>query len=182
MDKIYIFLADGFEEVEALSVVDILRRAKINIEMVSVMNRNEVFGAHNITVKADKIFDKNELKDGIGIVLPGGGGGTKILSEHSQLKELIKEYNEKSKLVAAICAAPSVLGRINILNGKKAICYPGFESYLIGAKITNEPFVKDGNIITSKGVGTALQFALSIVSYLKDEQTANEIKKNIILE
>lgn len=179
MSKVYIFLADGFEEIEGLTVVDLLRRAGIDIDMVSISGSLEVLGGHNITVKADMLFEDGDYLDADMLVLPGGKVGTDNLAAHEGLDRLLRDFASKSKLLAAICAAPSVLGSKGLLDGKKAICYPGFEGYLKGATITDEAVVTDGNVITSKGMGTAIDFALAIIKKLKTEEEAEKIAASI---
>jgi len=179
MSKVYIFLADGFEEIEGLTVVDMLRRADIDIEMVSISDRLDVVGGHQIIVKADMLFEDADFSDADMLVLPGGKVGTDNLTAHEGLDSLLKDFNAKGKLLAAICAAPSVLGKKGLLKGRKAICYPGFEDYLLGASITNEAVVSDGNIITSKGMGTAIDFSLEIIKRLKTGEDAEKIASSI---
>ena len=181
MSRVCIFLADGFEEVEALTVVDLLRRAEIKIDMVSISDTLQVRGRSNIEVTADLMWDdaKPELSDML--ILPGGMPGVTYLGEHKGLTDLIKEYAKDGKLLAAICAAPTVFGQLGILEGKKATCYPGLEDKLLGADvITDERVVTDGNITTSRGVGTAISFALRLIAILKDEATANRVKSGIV--
>lgn len=180
MEKAYIFLADGFEEIEALTVVDILRRAQISIDMISVTGQAAVTGSHGIQVAADRLFEETDFSDGTLFVLPGGMPGTKHLGAHEGLKQLLLDSMEKGKRIAAICAAPSVLGDLGLLQGKKAISYPGFEPRLTGAQITVEQVVVDGNITTSRGMGTAIPFALSLTAQLKDQETADQLGKGII--
>lgn len=178
MSKVYIFLTDKFEEIEGLTVVDLLRRANIDIDMVSITGRVEVTGSHLIQVKADVLFDDTNFDDGDMLVLPGGPG-TPDLINHKGLDQLIHKYHQNGKALAAICAAPSVLGTKGILAGKNAVCYPGFEVKLEGANIVNKKVVQDGNIITSKGMGTATDFALSIIQYLVGSEKAKEIADSI---
>lgn len=179
MAKVYIFLADGFEEIEGLTVVDLLRRAGIDITMVSITGKLEITGSHGIIVKSDILYDKADFSDADMLVLPGGKAGTENLAAHEGLDRLLRDFASKGKQLAAICAAPSVLGRKGLLAGKKAICYPGFEGYLNGAAITDEAVVTDGNVITSKGMGTAIDFALAIIRKLKTEGDARKIASSI---
>ena len=136
MEKAYIFLADGFEEIEGLTVVDILRRAGVEIQMVSIMGRKELTGSHGIPVVADAVFEEVDFSDGTLFVLPGGMPGTKRLAAHEGLAALLKEKNAEGKRLAAICAAPSVLGGLGLLKGRRAACYPGFEEALTGAEVS----------------------------------------------
>lgn len=179
MKKAYLFLADGFEEIEGLTAVDILRRAGIDVCTVSIMGKKEITGAHQIEVKADALYENCDFADGDMFILPGGMPGTRYLGEHPGLCQLLKENAADGTQLAAICAAPSVLGDLGLLYGKKAICYPGFESRLTGAEVTFEKVVTDGNITTSMGMGTAIPFALRLVAILAGEKTAAEVKGSI---
>lgn len=179
MAQAYIFLADGFEEIEGLTVVDLFRRVDINISMVSINKSKKVTGAHQIEVMADMIFEEVDYNNGDVLILPGGMPGTNHLMEHEGLDKLLKDFNAKGKLLAAICAAPSVLGQKNILSGKKATCYPGFEDKLIDAQVVNEGVVEDGNVITSKGMGTAIDFSLALIKRLKGEEIAKKLAESI---
>ena len=181
MKKAYIFLADGFEEVEALTVVDLLRRANIEIKTVSIMSDNFVTGSHKIEIKSDLVFDKAEsFYDADVIIFPGGLQGTNNLKAHAGVNEIIHHYNDNNKLVAAICAAPSVLGNAGILKGKKAVCYPGFEPKLTGADVKYDNVCSDANVITSRGLGTAIDFALRLIETLDSASTAQEVAKSIV--
>lgn len=179
MNRVYAFLADGFEEVECLAVVDLLRRANIETSLVSITGKLEVTGAHNIIVKADKLFEEIDYKEAEVLFLPGGMPGTKTLSEHEGLKEALLYFHEKNKRIAAICAAPSVLGQLNILKGKKATVFPGFEEMLLGAEVVGDSVIVDGNIVTGKGMGVAIEFGLELIRLLMDEKTALEIRESI---
>jgi 4-methyl-5(b-hydroxyethyl)-thiazole monophosphate biosynthesis len=180
MAKVYIFLADGFEEIEALTVVDILRRAGIEIAMVSITDSLQVTGAHHICVRADVLFAEADFEDADLLVLPGGMPGTAHLMEHEGLDNLLKEFHKKNKNIAAICAAPSVLGSKGLLAGKRATCYPGFESKLTDSTVVNQDVVEDGNVITSRGMGTAIDFSLSIIKKLLSEDIAKKLADNIM--
>lgn len=181
MSDVVIFLADGFEEIEALTVVDVLRRGGIDIETVSIMGRLNVMGAHNIEVKADRLFENVDYKGVAMLVLPGGGVGTENLKKHSGVNDLCKSFAEDKKYVCAICAAPSVLGVKGLLKGKTAVCYPGFEEQLEGASIGKNTVEKDGKFITSKGPGTAAEFALALLRELKGGETADKVKSGMLL-
>lgn len=176
---LYCFLADGFEETEAIAPIDMLKRAKIAIKTVGVGGA-EITGAHAICVKCD-MADSDIVLDGSleGIILPGGMPGTLNLEKSAAVQQAIDYCAENGKLICAICAAPSVLGHKGLLYGKEAIAFPGFEDELKGAKISSLPVVKDGNFITAKGAGVALQFGLEIVSALKGAELAQEIKRTI---
>ena len=176
---VYTMLADGFEEVEALAVVDVLKRAKIEVCMVSVTGQRLVTGAHNIGISADICFDEADFGRCDMIFLPGGMPGTLNLKNHKGLTEQIKNFEKSGKKLAAICAAPSILGEMGLLKGRKAICFPGFEDALQGAEITDKRVVVDGNIFTSKGMGTAIDLGLEIVSNLISEEKSEELAKSI---
>lgn len=179
MAKVYIFLASGYEEIEGLTVVDLLRRANIEIMMVSITGDIYVTGSHHITSKADALFENVDFADADMLVLPGGIPGTNNLKAHEGLDHLLKQFSEKGKKLSAICAAPSILGTKGLLKGKKATCYPGYEDSLTGAHVKNAAVVEDGNIITSKGMGTAIDFSLSIIKNLAGEEEAVKIAKAI---
>lgn len=180
MKKIGIFLADGFEEIEGLTVVDILRRAGMEAEMISIMGRKEICGSHKIAVQADALYEDVDFAELDGVVLPGGMPGTTNLGAHAGVNETIKSFAADGKLVAAVCAAPSVLGQAGLLQGKKATCYPGYEDKLTGAEVIYEEVAEAGNIITSRGMGTTIAFALHITAYLTGEEKAQELAKKII--
>ncbi len=181
MASVYVFLADGFEEIEALTVVDLLRRAKVNVTTVSITENILVHGAHGIDVMADILFRDN-LSESDMLVLPGGGPGTRSLLAHEGLKDLLKDYEKKGRYLAAICAAPSVLGMHGILKGKRAICYPGFEDKLLDAIVINNKVIVDGKIITSKGPGTSIEFSLELIKILCGEEIANQILDGILYQ
>ncbi len=180
MAKVCVFTADGFEEIEGLTVVDLLRRAGIQVLMVSISDGLAVKGSHNIELKADIFFDDVDYEDVDMLVLPGGMPGTLHLGEHEGLCTLLQEFYKKGKQVAAICAAPSVLGKLGILEGRKAVCYPGFEEKLTGASVEYGEVAHDGNVTTSRGLGTAIPFSLELISLLLGEEKAEEIKKSVI--
>lgn len=175
----YIFLANGFEEIEGLMVVDLLRRAEVEITMVSIGDTKEVKGGHGITVIADTIYEDVNFEDAKMLILPGGMPGTTHLLEHKKLITLLIKHNSENKMISAICAAPSVLGVNGILDGKSTTCYPGFEEKLIGAFYIDEKVVKDKNVITSKGLGTAIEFALSIIEHYQGSEVADQIKASV---
>ena len=181
MTKVNVFLAEGFEEVEALTVVDYLRRADIVVDMVSITGSLEVKGAHNITVTADTTFE-NADKDVDMLVLPGGMPGTLYLKEHEGLKELLVKYNNENKNIAAICAAPTVFGSHGLLRDKEAVCYPGMEDGLNCKNVPDKKVVTDGNVTTSKGPGTAVLFALELIKILKGVEVEDKIRKSIVLD
>ena len=180
MKKLGIFMADGCEEIEALTVVDIARRAGIEVAMISITGEKLVKGAHGIDFNTDIPAEFMDFDMLDGIVLPGGMPGTLNLGANKYVLQTIIDFNCKGKLVSAICAAPSVLGEAGLLKGKKATSYPGFEEKLIGADLSTDAVVVDGNIITSRGMGTAIPFALAIVEYLLDKETADKLGAAII--
>ena len=180
MSRVYLFMADGFEEVEGLTVVDILRRAGVETVTVSVTGRQQVTGSHNITITADGLFEEYDFADAACLVLPGGMPGTMHLKEHEGLVGLLKKTAEGGGRIGAICAAPSVLGDLGLLKGKKAVCYPGFEERLTGAEVLQETVVTDGNITTSRGLGTAIPFALRLTELLAGKEKAEETGNSIV--
>jgi 4-methyl-5(b-hydroxyethyl)-thiazole monophosphate biosynthesis len=177
--KVFVFLANGFEEIEALVPVDIFRRAGIETLTVSISDEKLVRGAHNISVMADKLFSEADFSQIDLLYLPGGMPGTTNLDAHAGLKKIIQTQSDENKNIAAICAAPSILGKMNLLNGKEAICYPGFEDKLFGAVLSKDKVVKSGNINTAKGAGVALEFALKLVEELKGKEVARKIAESI---
>ena len=180
MSRLGIFFADGCEEIEGLAVVDIIRRAKMDITTISITGKKEVTGSHQITFLTDALFEDVDFSELDGIILPGGMPGTLNLGAHAGVTAQVKAFAEAGKLVCAICAAPSVLGACGILNGKKATCHPGFEEKLTGASVSYDNVVTDGNVITSRGVGTAIEFALKLVEILIDRQTADDLAEKIV--
>ena len=170
MGTVYAFFADGFEEIEALTAVDTLRRAGLNVEIVSVTPDEIVVGAHDVSLLCDVNFENCDFFDAELLLLPGA-----TLDKHEGLRKLILSFAEKGKPIAAICAAPMVLGKLGLLKGKKATCYPGFEQYLEGAECVGEHVVRDGNIITGMGPGAAMEFALAIVELLAGKEKVDEL-------
>ena len=179
MAKVYIFLADGFEEIEGLTVVDILRRVNIEVTMVSITGNLRITGSHNIITYAEALFEDTDYSDADMLVLPGGLPGTTYLEEHKGLDLLLKNFAAQGKQLAAICAAPRILGKKGILRGRNAVCYPGQEEALLGAKIINSTVVEDENIITSRGMGTAIDFSLVIVKKLIGKEEALKMAQAI---
>ena len=176
---VYCFLADGFEEVEAISPVDMLRRAGVEVKTVGVTG-DIVSSSHNIRVVPDISLSDVVLDENLeAVILPGGLPGATNLEESAEVQKAIDFANENGKYICAICAAPQILGHKGLLKGKEAIAYPGFETELEGAKISEEYVVLDGNIITAKGAGVATEFGLKIVSALVGEDTAEKIGKAI---
>lgn len=176
MKESLLFLAEGFEEIEAVTVIDVLRRADIPLKTVSITPCLQVKGAHGITIEADAFFGTLETDDFDYLILPGGMPGTKHLDENKRLNEWLVAHAQNGGRMAAICAAPSVLGRLGVLRGKKATCYPGFESALQGADFTAATVEADGNVITANGPAAALRFALSLVASIKGENEAQQVE------
>lgn len=179
MIKGYAFLAEGFEEVEAIAVVDVLLRAGINIEMVSVSDGLSVRGAHGIEVTARHILKEGIDPDVDFLFLPGGMPGTINLGNSAPLKEQLATAYNKGRHIAAICAAPSVLGNLGLLKGKKATCYPGYEHELEGAKVVSKKVVTDGNITTGRGMGTAIDMGLELVKIFVGKDKMQEVAESI---
>lgn len=179
MKKAAVFLAPGFEECEALMVVDLLRRAGVHTSMISVHNTPKITSSHNITVKADQMMCEvnNELFDLI--IMPGGMPGTAHLMESKEIADIVKKHHDADKILAAICAAPSVYGTLGLLKGKKAICFPGFEENLHGSEIMNQKVVKDGNIITAKALGSAFEFAHTLIETLFNKEKADQVLNSV---
>ena len=184
MKKVYVFLAEGFEEMEAVTPVDLLRRVQegvVDVKLVSVTGDKAVTGAHGITYQADLLFEEME-DDADMLVLPGGMPGTTNLMAHEGLAELLVKHYEARKWVAAICAAPMVLGALGIVMGRWATIYPGMEEYLVGADISKEEVCVSGNVITSKAPGTAVPFALKLIEVLVSESYAEHIRREIVFQ
>lgn len=182
MIKACVFLADGFEEIEGLTVVDILRRAGIVAETVSVMESRQITGSHGISVEADHLFEETCISDADMLVLPGGMPGTLNLKAHEGLRKQILSFDRQGKYLAAICAAPTILGELGLLKGKRACAYPSFEEGLDCDKVLEVPVVTDGNITTGRGMGAAIPFALALTEILCGKEKAEEIRKSIVYE
>ena len=176
MAKVYEFLANGFEEIEGLAPVDILRRGGVEVKTVSITGSEFVETSHGITLKADMLFEEADFSDADMLLLPGGMPGSVNLNEHEGVKKALVEQNNKGKRIGAICAAPMVLGGLGLLNGKKATCSPGFEKYLTGADYTAELFQEDGNIITGEGPAATLPYAYKILSYFIGEEAVADLQ------
>lgn len=177
---IYIFLADGFEETEMIAPWDILLRGGLEVKTVGVTGEY-VTGAHNMVIKSDICLDEVIEEKGEMFILPGGMPGTTNLDESARVREIIANAYSDGKYVAAICAAPMVLGKLGILKGKRATCFPGFEEYLEGAKLMREHAVRDGNVITAIGAGGAMKFGFTLLACF-DENKANEVRKSMQYE
>ena len=175
MAKVYEFLADGFEEVEGLGPVDVLRRGGVDIKTVSVTGSEMVSTSHGVTVKADLLFEDVDFADADLLMMPGGLPGSTTLDAHEGLHRVLNAHNEAGKLIGAICAAPMVLGRMGLLKGRRATCYPGFEEYLEGAEYTHELCTVDGNITTGEGPAATFPYAYKLLEALTDKKTADGI-------
>lgn len=178
---IFVHLAEGFEETEAVTTVDILRRAGLDAEFVSVTGERAVKGVHGITVTADSLIEEADYGGCGMMVLPGGLPGAYNLREHKLLCRKLAAFAEEGKALAAICAAPLVLGSLGILAGKKAAIYPGMEEELRGAEALDVPVVRDGNIITAQGPASAMKFAIAIVEYFKGEEAGEAVEKDLLM-
>jgi 4-methyl-5(b-hydroxyethyl)-thiazole monophosphate biosynthesis len=182
MKKVFIHFANGFEEIEAITPIDVLRRAGCDVVTVSVTGKKDVHGAHGVTVMADKLFEEVTYAGADMIVLPGGQPGSDNLNRHEGLKKQIRTFHEQGRWVAAICAAPLVLGSAGILKGKRATCYPGVEPQLTGASCTGNDVEVDGNIITGKGPGVALKFSLKLVEALISKDKVDSLIQAMIIK
>lgn len=181
MKRIHLFLAPGFEEIEAIATIDILRRAGLDVSSVSITGDLKVTGAHGISVEADCLYPEIDFSQAEMLVLPGGMPGTKNLNVHEGLKAALTQHAKAGKPLAAICAAPMILGQLGLLDGKEATCYPGNEVHLKGATLSEYMVVQDGNIITASGPGVAAEFALQIVEHFLGEEKMEEISKALLL-
>lgn len=179
MSKVTVFIADGTEEVECLTTVDILRRANIETQLVSITDSKTTVSSHGVTIVADNTFAKASYDDSDMLFIPGGMPGTTHMSEHEGLAELIKNFVSEGKKIAAVCAGPSVIGRLGLLDGKKATCFPGWEDKLIGATCTGEGVVTDGIFTTGRGLGFSIDLALEMVKILEGQELADDISGRI---
>ena len=182
MIKVFAFVADGLEEVECLAVVDVLRRSGVAVTLVSVTGSCEITGSHHIRFQADVLFEDANTDSADVLFLPGGMPGTSTLKAHQGLSAAIVKANKQGRRIAAICAAPSILGGMGLLKGKTATCYPGFEDVLSGVSYTSQGVVTDGNITTARGLGYALALGLELIRLLQGPQQARTIKEAIQYE
>ena len=183
MARVCVLLAEGFEELEAITIIDILRRAEVEVVTLSVQGSDlRVKGSHGVTVEADKALGETRAEVWDMVILPGGLPGANHLRDTAEVQQLLKQQNESGRKIAAICAAPIALGAAGILEGKKATSYPGFESELHGATCVADRVVRDGNVVTSRGPGTAIEFALEIASELASQEVARNLRKGMLLE
>lgn len=179
---VYLFWAEGFEEMEVVVTIDILRRCGVEVETVSIRNTRNVLGAHGISVTADTVLRNVQFSDSEAFILPGGMKGTENLLHSEVLRKLLVEAMKRELLVAAICAAPMVLGKNGLLANRKATCYPGLESYLMGAQITNQAVVKEGKLITSRGPAYTADFAFAIAETLVGKDKALAVRKAMLFD
>ena len=180
--KILVVLADGFEEIEAVSIIDVLRRAGLEVTAAG-LDKRDVTGSHGITIKTDTTLEEYKAKPDA-VILPGGMPGAENLSKSIILKTLLEDMQKSKKLIGAICAAPAVaLAAHGLLDGKKATCYPGYENKF-GRQIqfSTDRVVCDGNVVTSRGPGTAIEFALEIVSVLVSKEKAEELFQTLLVK
>ena len=180
MKTAYIFIAEGFEEMEAVTPVDLLRRVGMDAKLVSVTGNKTVTGAHGVPYLADVLFEDIDAASADALVLPGGMPGTLNLKAHAGLAEALKAGAAAGKYICAICAAPMVLGGLGLLAGKKATIYPGMEEHLTGAMPEAIPVVTDGKTVTSRAPGTAIPFALKLAELLAGKEAAEALKKDIV--
>ncbi|OZT04470.1 DJ-1 family glyoxalase III [Prevotella sp. 885] len=182
MTKVYVFLADGFEDVEALAPVDILRRGGVGVVTVSINGSEMVKSAHNVYVKADVRFEEADFSDADLLMIPGGMPGAKNLDEHKGVRNALLAHAKQGKLLSAICAGPMVLGHLGLLDGLRATCYPGFEGELKGATYTAQLVTVDGNVVTGKGPAAAFEYAFTLLSILKGEKVVSDLRKGMMFE
>ncbi len=173
--KVIVPLAEGFEEIEAITIIDVLRRAEVDLTTAS-LKKNPVTGSHQIAVKADTLIKELDMVDFNCIILPGGMPGSENLKKDDTVLSYIKHIYSKGGYVAALCAAPIVLGKAGVLYGKKVTCYPGFETELVDVHYLEEPVVVDGSVVTGRGAGCAIPFALEMVDLLKGNDVMERIK------
>lgn len=178
---IYVHLAQGFEEIEAVTVVDILRRGGLDVKTVSVTGAREVAGSHGIPLTADLLFEDADYGACEMMVLPGGLPGTTNLQKHKALMKTLTEFSASGRPIAAICAAPMIFGAMGLVRGKRATIYPGMEDELQGALVQNDRVVEDGGVVTSQGPATAMEFALALLARMAGQKTADRVKGGLLL-
>lgn len=182
MAKVYEFIATGSEEIETLIPLDIMRRAGVEFQTVSITGSKDVVTSHGVTIKADLLFDEADLESADLLMLPGGLPGATNLNDYEPLRKALLEHAEKGKKIGAICAAPMVLGSLGLLKGRRATCYPGFEKYLTGAEYTHELCTVDGNITTGEGPAATLPYAYELLGQLTDRATADGIAEGMMFK
>ncbi|MDQ0567807.1 DJ-1 family glyoxalase III [Mycoplasma yeatsii] len=180
MKKIIMYLNPGFEETEAVSVCDILKRADIQVDIVSTIDDLEVTGAHNITIKADKLWKDININDYDGMFLPGGSGVMSLVGNQRMIDEILY-FNSQNKLIASICAAPQIIGQTKLLDNKNVSYFPGCNQFLENSNYVKKAFATENNIITGASMGSAILFGLELVRYLKGEQVSKELEKNLVI-
>lgn len=180
MKTIFVFLTTGFEEIEAVATVDVLRRAGLDVKTVSLTGNKQVVASHGVTIAADLLFEETDFSQAEMLVLPGG---TTKYNEHEGMKKEVLAFANKGEKVAAICASPMVLGGLGLLNGKNATCYPGFEQYLTGANLqTDKAVVVDGNITTGRGPGLTIDFALKLVELIAGKERHDTVAAGLLVK
>lgn len=180
MKTIFIFLTTGFEDIEAIATIDILRRAELNVKSVSLTDSKQVMTSHQVLVTADLMFDQVDFSEAELLILPGG---TTRFNEHEDMKKELLAFANKGEKVAVICASPMVLGGLGLLDGKNATCYPGFEQYLKGATLqTDKAVVVDGNITTGRGPGLTIDFALNLVEQLAGKEKRDAVAAGLLVK
>ena len=177
--KVYAFMADGTEETECLAVADVLVRGGVEVTLVSVSDKKEIVSSHGITVVCDAVIGDVDCSDADALFLPGGMPGTRNLAACGKLENMLEDAAKEGRRLAAICAAPSVLGRLGLLIGRRATCFPGFEGELTGAAYTGEGVVTDGNVTTARGLGYALDLGLELLALLTTKDNAAHVKSAI---
>ena len=182
MKRTVMLFAEGFETVEALVVVDILRRGGVEVTMTSITEEEFVRSSQGVNVEMDAVLGEVDVLDYDAVILPGGMPGTLHLGESEAVKKALLAMNDAGKIISAICAAPGVLGKYGLLEGKKACSYPDHEKNLTGATVMREPVVIDGNVITSRGLGTALEFGLRLLEVLESTEKADQIRNAIVYQ
>lgn len=180
MKKAYVFMANGFEDIEAIGTIDILRRGGVDVKTVSITGSNTVESTHSISIEADMMIEDGDFSDADALVLPGGLPGATNLNDHEGVRNALMIQAEKGKIVAAICAAPLVLGGLGLVNGKRATCYPGFEKYLTGAEYTKEICTVDGNVTTGEGPGATFDFAYALLTQLEGAEIVAKLQQGMM--
>ena len=183
---VYMLMCDGFEESEAVVTADILTRGGVGVKFVSPYGKFKAVGSHGFVIEMNDRFPNSEeydfrFSDADGVILPGGKVGTDNLKASMAVKKMVREYSDSGKIVAAICAAPTVLGAAGLLSGKKMTCYPGFENSIKCDEYTAAPCEIDGNIVTGKSMGCAVEFGLGLLAKLKDSETADKVREGIVM-
>ncbi len=181
MKKTMILLANGYEEIEALTVVDFLRRAEISIDLVSIIGKLETVSAHGVHILADKLIEEINPNEYDAVITPGGLPGSNVLAGNEKVKSLLQSFYGENKLIASICASPLALEAAGIAEKVKGTCYPGFEGQVHFKEFIEKPVVKDGNVITSRGPATTSYFALAIIEELAGKETAEKVKNGTLM-